>query len=207
MTQEQEIAAVLESNESIVWQDVVNRKVIIFYLIISLAIIAGLSAYAFSKEMIEYTSNGALKTIAGATVGLAVLIGGTLLSLIGFFSNFVKKYIITNKRVLIRSGLIGTDFNSIYFTQVRNANVNVGLIDKLFSVGTINIDTGKIETVSSGSDKNRTSQTRTAFDKLLHVNNPYEVYKYFQTTLTSREESLYSGRADREHNGTSDKGQ
>jgi membrane protein YdbS with pleckstrin-like domain len=205
MMQEQEITAVLEPNENIIWQDVVNRQVIAFYLVFSLAIVAGLSIYAFSKETIEYTSNGVAKTIAGATVGLVVLIGGIVFSLLGFFSNVVKKYVITNKRVLIRSGLIGTDFNSIYFTQVRNANVNVGLIDKLFSVGTINIDTGKIETVTSGNDKNRTSQTKTAFDKLLHVSNPYEVYKYFQTTLTSREESLYSGRADRENNSTPDK--
>lgn len=205
MTQEQEIAAVLEPSETIVWQDVVNKKVIVFYLIISLLITLGLSMYAFSQETIAYTSNGVPKVIAGTTVGLVVLIAGALLSLIGFLSNIVKKYVITNKRVLIRSGLIGTDFNSIYFTQVRNANVNVGLVDKLFSVGTINIDTGKIETVSSGSDKNRTSQTRTAFDKLLHINDPYAVYKYFETTLTNREESLYSGRADRENNPPADK--
>ena len=119
-------------------------------------------------------------------------------SILGFFSNFVKKYLITNKRVLIKSGLIGTDFVSLYFTQIRSANVNVGLIDKIFGVGTINIDTGKIETVQSGSGSNQRHSTRTAYDKLIHIKAPYEVYKYFQTTLTNREESLYSGRADRE---------
>lgn len=93
--------------------------------------------------------------------------------------------------------MIGTDFNSIYFTQIRTANVNVGLLDKIFGVGTINIDTGKIETVQGGSGANRRTSTRTAYDKLLHIVTPYEVYKYFQTALTGREESLYSGRADR----------
>ncbi|PIQ67160.1 MAG: hypothetical protein COV95_00230, partial [Candidatus Zambryskibacteria bacterium CG11_big_fil_rev_8_21_14_0_20_40_24] len=89
--------------------------------------------------------------------------------------------------------------NSIYFTQIRTVNVNVGLIDKIFGVGTINIDTGKIETVQSGTGANQRTGTRTAFDKLLHINTPYEVYKYFHTTLIGREESLYSGRADREN--------
>jgi uncharacterized membrane protein YdbT with pleckstrin-like domain len=199
---EQEIMAVLEPQEKVVWQEVVNRKVLIFYLVLSLIIVIGISIFFFSKETINYTSNDVPKTIAGATVGLIILIVGLLISLLSFFSNFVKKYVITNKRVLIKSGLIGNDFNSIYFTQIRSANVNVGLIDKIFSVGTLNIDTGKIETVQSGSDKNQHSRTQTAYDKLLHINNPYEVYKYFQTTLTGREESLYSGRADRENNPT-----
>jgi membrane protein YdbS with pleckstrin-like domain len=199
---DQEILTVLEPQEKIVWQDIVNRKVMSFYLVLSLAITLGISLFLFSKETINYTSNNVPKTVAGTTVGLIVLIVGLIISLLVFFSNYVKIYVITNKRVLIKSGLIGTDFNSIYFTQIRSANVNVGLIDKMFSVGTLNIDTGKIETVQTGDDKHPRSQTQTAYDKLLHISRPYEVYKYFQTTLTSREESLYSGRADRENNPT-----
>ena len=197
---EQEIMAVLEPQEQVVWQDIINRKVMGFYLVISLLITAGISIFLFSKETIGYTSNGVPKTISGTTVGSMVLAIGVMISLLVFFSNLVKKYIITNKRVLIKSGLVGTDFNSIYFTQIRSANVNVGLIDKIFSVGTLNIDTGKIETVESGSGNNMHNRTQTAYDKLLHINRPYEVYKYFQTTLMGREESLYSGRADRENN-------
>jgi len=201
----QEIMAVLEPQEKIVWQDIVNRKVMLFHLISSWLIVAGISLFIFSQEAINYTANDVPKSIAGSTIGPIFLIGGILLSLLSFFSNFVKIYTITNKRVLIKSGLIGTDFNSIYFTEVRTVNVNVGLIDKIFSVGTINIDTGKIETVTSGSKNNAHSRTQTVCDKLLHINKPYEVYKYFQTALTGRQESLYSGRADRENNLTNNK--
>jgi uncharacterized membrane protein YdbT with pleckstrin-like domain len=196
----QEIEAVLEPQEQIVWQDVINRKVMTFNLLIALIIVIGISFFFFSQEVINYNSGNVPKTIAGPTVGSFFLVAGLFFSILGFLSNFVKVYIITNKRVLIKSGLIGTDFNSIYFTEVRTVNVNVGLIDKIFSVGTLNIDTGKVETVSSGSGENRRSGTQTAYDKLLHVSRPYEVYKYFQTTLTGRQESLYSGRADRENN-------
>jgi len=199
---DQEIANVLEPNEKIIWQDKINRKVMTFYLGISLIITIGISIILFSQETINYTSNNVPKTISGSTVGLIVLIIGLIISFLVFFSNYVKIYVITNKRVLIKSGLIGTDFNSIYFTQIRTANVNVGLADKIFSVGTINIDTGRIETVSSGNGNNTQNRIQTAYDKLLHISKPYEVYKYFQTTLTNREESLYSGRADRENSPT-----
>lgn len=193
----QEITTILEPQEKIVWQDIVNRKIMVFHLIISLLIIGGISYFFFSKEVISYTSNNVPKTIAGSTIALFVLFIGLTSSLFGFLSNYVKIYFITNKRAIIKSGLIGTDFNSIYFTEVRTVNVNVGLIDKIFSVGTVNIDTGKIETVNTG---NKRGGTRTAYDKLQHVSKPYEVYKYFQSTLAGRQESLYSGRADRENN-------
>lgn len=196
----QEIQAILEPEEKIAWQDTINRKVMIFHLIISLMIIIGFSYFFFSQEIINYTSNNVPKTITGSTLGLAILIIGSFFSLFSFFSNYVKIYTITNKRVLIKSGLIGTDFNSIYFTEIKTVNINVGLIGKIFSVGTLNIDTGKIETVTSGSGNNRHSGTRTAYDKLLNISKPYEVYKYFQHSLTDRQESLYSGRADKENN-------
>ena len=199
---DQDIINVMEPNEKVIWQDIVNRKVMTFYLGISLIITVGIAIILFSKETINYTSNNVLKTISGSTVGLIVLIIGLIISFLVFFSNYVKIYVITNKRVLIKSGLIGTDFNSIYFTQIRTANVNVGLTDKIFSVGTINIDTGRIETVTTGNGNNTQNRIQTAYDKLLHISKPYEVYKYFQTTLTDREESLYSGRADRENNPT-----
>lgn len=195
-----EVESILESQEKIIWQDVINRKVMYFYLIIALMIIGGLASFLFSQKTINYTSNGVANTIAGSTVGGAVLGLGLLITLLAFWSSYVVQYYITNKRVLIKSGLIGTDFNSIYFTEIKTANVNVGLIGKIFSVGTINIDTGKIETVTSGSGNERHTKTQTAYDKLSCVNRPYEVYKYFQTSLTSRQESLYSGRADKENN-------
>lgn len=194
-----EVNLVLEGGETIVWEGLVNRKVLLLNLILSLVVIVIISSFLFSKESIHYTSNGIPKVTTGAAIAKIVLGIGTILSFLSFFSNLVKRYLITNKRVLIKSGLIGTDFMSLYFTQMRSANVEVGLMDKLFSVGTISIDTGKVEAVSSGSGNNQSTGTRTAFDKLSHIDKPYEVYKYFQTALTGREESLYSGRADREN--------
>jgi membrane protein YdbS with pleckstrin-like domain len=200
---DKEILTVLEPKEEIVWQGLVSRKIIAFNLVISLLIIAVISFLIFSQGIVNYKFDNMPKIISGTTLGFIIIIIGIIVSVINFLFDYVKKYIVTNKRVLIRSGLIGTDFNSIYLTEVKTVNVNVGLIDKIFSVGTINIDTGKIETITSGDGHNTQSRTQTAYDKLLSVDNPYEAYKYFQTALTERQESLYSGRADIKNNQNS----
>jgi len=193
--QNQEIQAVLGTGEKISWRGVVNRTVIGINLVLSLIVFLIISGLVYSTEIISYSSGDLSKTINGATVASLILIFGFLLSLIISLSNYVKEYVVTDKRILIKSGIIGTDFNSIYFTEIKSADVNVGLIDKMLSVGTISIDTGK---VTSTNDKNGVTSVNTVYDKLLHIDAPYEVYKYFQEALTGRQESLYSGRADRE---------
>ena len=193
--QNQEIQAVLGASEKISWRGGVNRTIISINLILSLIVFLIISGFVYSTDAINYVSGDLPKNISGSTVASLILLFGLLLSLIIFFSNYVKEYVVTEKRVLIKSGLIGTDFNSIYFTEIKSASVNVGLIDKLLAVGTISLDTGK---VTSTSDKNGVTSVQTVYDKLLHIDAPYEVYKYFQDALTRRQESLYSGRADQE---------
>ena len=137
------ISNILESKEKVVWQGVVNRKVITTFLIISLVIVLVISWWFFTTDTIDYTSNGQPKQISGSTVGIPIVIIVLIASLWSYFANRVKEYAITQKRVLIKSGLIGTDFKSIYFDQIKNVIVDVGLIGKIFSVGTKKIDIGK----------------------------------------------------------------
>ncbi|QQG52591.1 MAG: PH domain-containing protein [Candidatus Falkowbacteria bacterium] len=196
MMPDQQVQTILSNGEKVSWRGGVNRTVIGINLALSLILFLAISGAVYSVDTINYFSNDFSRTISGSTVATLILIFGCLFSVLIFFSNYVKEFVITDKRVLIKSGIIGTDFNSIYFTEIKSANVNVGLVDKLLSVGTINIDTGK---VSSTSDKNGVTSVNTVYDKLLHIDAPYEVYKYFQEALTGRQESLYSGRADQEN--------
>lgn len=193
------IKNILESEEKIFWQGIVNRKVLVFNFIIPMIIIFVVGALLFTKESIQYTSNGQIKYISGITVALVIVGAGTIFSLLSFLSNLVKEYAITQKRVIIKSGLIGTDFQSIYFEQIQEVIVDVGLIGKLFNVGTIKIDTGKTETYSSGTGNNRQIGTRVMYRFLSHIDKPYEIYQYINSALTERKESLYSGRADQQN--------
>ena len=194
---------ILGKDEKMLWQGKPKHSVLLAGLVFSLLITVGISAYFFSQEVIEYTSNDVPKEISGSLVAAVILGVGLLISFLSYFSRKALSYGISNKRTIIKSGLIGSDFQSINFDQIKNVIVNVGPIGKLFNVGTIKIDTGKTETysTSSGSGNNSSSniRTRTMFDELKHIEQPYEVYKYFQETLDQRKESLYSGQAYQEN--------
>src|SRR3989344_2716181 len=121
---------ILERSEHKKWEGRINRKVMITSLIFGLVIVIGISMFFFAKETINYTSNGTPKQISGTLIGAGILIIGLLIVILNFFSQFVVEYAITNKRVVIKSGLIGTDYKSIYFEQINQVVVDVGLIGK-----------------------------------------------------------------------------
>ena len=196
----QEINAVLEDNEKIIWQDVISRKVLWFYTWIILVIILALSFYIFSQETVTYTSWDTENTISWFLLGFWVFLIGWLIAASYYLFSYVKIFTITNKRILIRSWIIGTDFNSIYYTEIKTLNVKVSPIDKIFWVGTVNIDTWKTRTVTKRNNGRNSTRTEIMYDKLLHISNPYDVYKKIQSSLSNRKESLFSGRSDRENN-------
>lgn len=54
------------------------------------------------------------------------------------------EYAFTNKRIIIRSGLI-IDIKNIYYIDIQSVNLRVGLIDRMLKVGDIYIKS-KLET-------------------------------------------------------------
>lgn len=199
------IQSILEKNESVAWRGKISRKVLVTLAIFWLIIIVIVSGYFFAKESFNYTSNGIQKQTSGATVGTIILVLGLLIISLYFFQNIVREYAITNKRAIIKSGIIGTDYKSIHFDQIHSVDINVGIIGKIFGVGDVKIDTGKTETYSTGGGNVGRAhygniKTRIMYDVLKHITNQYEVYQMLQKHATSRKESLYSGRADRESN-------
>ena len=49
------------------------------------------------------------------------------------------EYVFTDKRIIIRSGVIGIDFKNIYYTDVQGINCKVGIFDRMFKVGDLYI--------------------------------------------------------------------
>mgnify|MGYP002802608051 CR=1 FL=1 len=49
------------------------------------------------------------------------------------------EYAFTNSRIIIKSGIIGIDINNIYYSEIENINLKVGIIDKMLKVGDIYI--------------------------------------------------------------------
>ncbi len=82
------------------------------------------------------------------------------------------KYYVTDKRIIIQSGFIGTDYQTVYYKDIKNINLNIGLIDKILGVGDIYFDLG----FYAGSN-NKSSVLKNAF---LDIENPYEIYPKLQ---------------------------
>ncbi len=67
---------------------------------------------------------------------------------IGFFllvwvilKKFSTKFIVTNKRIIDREGILSEHVHSVTFKHVTSVGISIGIIDKIFSIGTIIIDT------------------------------------------------------------------
>ena len=63
------------------------------------------------------------------------------------------EYVFTDKRIIIRSGVIGVDFKFIYYEEIQSVLVKVGIFDRLFKVGDLYIktesQTGVIEDIKA----------------------------------------------------------
>ena len=53
------------------------------------------------------------------------------------------EYAFTERRVIIRSGVIGINIANVYYADIRGVNLKVGFFDRMFKVGDIYISSGK----------------------------------------------------------------
>lgn len=81
------------------------------------------------------------------------------------------EYIVTDKRILLRSGFIGVDYQNIYYKDIKDVSLKVGIVDNLLNVGDIYIHgTGAI--VNNRAVKGNTI--------MYDIKNPYETFKTIQ---------------------------
>lgn len=57
------------------------------------------------------------------------------------------EYAFTNKRIIVKSGVIGIDFKNIYYSEINSVNLRVGIIDQIMHVGDIYIKSFENATV------------------------------------------------------------
>ena len=81
---------------------------------------------------------------------IAIIIGFFIFHLIPvwlYLANIFKRvagyknisYAFTDKRIIVRSGIVGIDFKFIYYSDIDSVNVKVGIFDRMFKVGDIYI--------------------------------------------------------------------
>ena len=126
-------------------------------------------------DVIAFTNEGGEKDILAPVMFLVfsapflLMIG---LSIAGYIVRYKRAlFVVTNKRLIIRSGFIGVDYKSIELKYVGLVNVRVDFLDKI-SGG----KTGTITFASAAIPMNGQNNTNGAFC-FSCVENPYEVYK------------------------------
>ena len=106
---------------------------------------------------------------------------GLLPLLIGLFG-FLKKlfsfpntvYSYSDKRVMMRSGFIGTGFKTIDYDKISDIEVTVSIIERMYNVGTIRFFSGRTVTDEGSTTK--------LYDSWSAIENPYEVFKLVKQT-------------------------
>ncbi len=114
--------------------------------------------------------------VVAAVVVSAVFVLGLVLCLV-FTWLYVKHtiYVVTNKRVVIRTGIIGVDFKSLDLKNIGASDVYVSLLDKMLQKNT---GTLRFGSASSPMTANNTYV-------IAHVQNPYELYKEIKSYISS----------------------
>ena len=94
-----------------------------------------------------------------------------IMSAVGYSVRYKRAlFVVTNKRLIIRSGFIGVDYKSIELRFIGLVNVRVDFLDKLCG------NTGTITFASPALPMNGQNGVNGAFS-FQCVENPYEVYK------------------------------
>ena len=178
-----EISRIIEPKEKIIWQAQPKLSAYMTSCIIGSTILG---------SVVGVISGIFLKLLAGIIFGILLFSFGIVFS---YFTYQVTAYAMTNKRVIIQTGIIGRDFKSIDYDRIQNNSVNVGILGVIFKVGTIQIFTGEMQSVGGG--RNQPPRIQPKYDTFNYIESPYEALKILQTQLSSRKEKLYSGKGGR----------
>jgi len=173
-----EIPKILEPREKVTWEDKPKYAAYMVWVFLGGIIVGGVGGIFLGLFL--------RSALAGVIIGLLVFAFAVLW---GNLAYKVTHYAITNKRVIIQTGVIGRDFRSISYDKIQNASVNVGLIGVIFHVGNVNVFTG--EMISTGG---KHPTLRPKYDTLRCIIEPYNVLKRLQKNLSRRKERLYGGR-------------
>ncbi len=141
-----EIEDVLEQDEHILWRDKPHKKSYVWSNFFSLLPIALIWLVADSFFIWMMISSGAFEEMDAFFI--VFIIAFFLLHLMPvwiWISSVAKaklehkniEYVFTEKRIIIRSGIIGIDIQSVYYSDIESVNLKVGLIDKIYKVGDV----------------------------------------------------------------------
>jgi uncharacterized membrane protein YdbT with pleckstrin-like domain len=79
---------------------------------------------------------------AGGTVFVVVL---GIAILIGFLRRYFTQYLITNRRITIRRGVLSKREQTAHIDRLQNVTIDQSLFDRIFRVGRVDFDTAGVD--------------------------------------------------------------
>ena len=129
---------------------------------------------AFTGEMSHGHGPPMLFTVPFFALHLFPCWGSVLYMFWLYFSHGNTAYAFTNKRVLMRSGVFGIDYQIIDYDKIRDTQVNVGPIEKMFDVGSILFNTGEVN-----------NEGHPMLKRFSGIENPYDVFRQLKETTVN----------------------
>ncbi|MCL2755571.1 MAG: hypothetical protein FWE45_00785 [Firmicutes bacterium] len=93
-----------------------------------------------------------------------------------------RVYAYTNKRILVRGGIIGTDYKSLDLPSVNATLVHVGFIDKISKKNTGTLEFGSPANPIGMTNSNGMKVNPFIFN---HIENPYDEHKIVKQYIAS----------------------
>lgn len=89
------------------------------------------------------------------------------------------EYAVTDKRILIKNGFVGVNYQTIYYTDIANVELRIGLIDRLLGVGDIYL---QLPMHSSG---------KSSGPVILDIDEPEEIYRRIQRIVLDIQSDIH----------------
>ena len=97
-------------------------------------------------------------------------------------------YYVTDRRILIQTGFIDRDLQTVYYKDIRNVDLRIGLVDKMLGVGDVYFDLGEYR---SGGKNHALSKA------FLDVEEPQAVYTRIQKIIMDIQTDIHYPNAYR----------
>ncbi len=145
-SQSLELADFVDQDEQILWQGKPNKKAYILnavFRMMPFALVWLIFDSAFIGAMI---GTGVMAELpVWAIVAICVFFAFHLIPVWFWIGSIVTAtkgyknldYAFTNKRIIVKSGIIGIDYKNIYYPEIQSVNLKVGIIDRLLKVGDV----------------------------------------------------------------------
>ena len=187
MNELEEFKKVLDSDENIVYSYKPNKTRFVWLnilgsflftlIIVAFFVVFGV-VWLINSDKVE------LPAIILFSAGGLIFVLFNLVTIIFSFVRYNKTYyVVTNKRLVIKTGVIGVDFRTLDLHMIQSVDVKVGLLDKFINPNTGSIIVGSSSTPIGGAMNQRSvgNPLASGFFSFADIDNPYDVAKQIKS--------------------------